>query len=1071
MIFLTSLSLANRKIVALIAVAAAIFGVLAAISLRQELLPPFSLPTAAVIAAYPGASPSVVQEEVTIPLERSVEGVEGLEQVTSYSNEGVAIIVAEFAYGTNTEDAVQTIGESASRLQGELPEDVTPQVQEFDPSEQPIVQLAVSSPESEIGLARQLENEIVPDLQSIDGVARASVTGVRDRVVDVTLDLEELRDFGLTVDQISGLLQANNVALPAGDLTDNGVTRNVQVGADFGSVEEIENLVVGYRGQPQQASVTPQEGALTSDQEAALSPGETSGQSQAQGNPPESAELPKPVTLGEVAEVEETNAPAQSLTRTNGEPSIGISITQTSDGNTVSISNAVEERIPELEEQLGEEAEISVVFDQAPYIEQSIDGLTTEGLLGLGFAVLAVVVFLVSIRSTLVTAVSIPLSLLVALLALWVWDFSLNVLTLGALAVAVGRVVDDSIVVLENIKRHLEYGEEKLAAITNAVREVAGAITSSTLVAIAVFLPLAFVGGLTGELFIPFSIAVTVALLASLLVALTIIPVLAYWFLKAPETDPREEAEFREERRNPLRRIYTPIIRWTIRRRAITLVLAALVFIGTFVLASRLETNFIDQSGLNTFSISQELPSDTSLAATGEAAEKVEDVLDDVSGVESYQVTVGSPDDNAAVFFVSSSASGSNTASFTVTTELDADQAAIERTLRERLGDLEDAGDITLAAGFTDQLEVIVQADDEETLRAATDRILSAIQNTPDTADATSNLEESTPAIEVRVDEETALEQGLTEAQIAQTVSQFLEGTPVTQVSLEDERRDVLLKLGSPTERVEDLRIPSGSGTVRLGDVAEVQEAQGPVQITRIDGERSALVTATATGQNLGAISVDLQQRLDALDLPEGATYSIGGVTADQQEGFTSLGLAILAAILIAYAIMALTFRSFVQPLILMVSVPFASTGAILLLLLTDTALGLPALMGLLLLVGIVLTNAIVLLDLIRQYREQGMSAKEATMEGGRRRVRPIVMTALATIGALVPLALKLGTGEDFVISQSLAIVVIGGLATSTVLTLILIPVLYTIVEDIKDGFQKRRARRRSEDEETCQEP
>jgi hydrophobic/amphiphilic exporter-1 (mainly G- bacteria), HAE1 family len=539
---------------------------------------------------------------------------------------------------------------------------------------------------------------------------------------------------------------------------------------------------------------------------------------------------------------------------------------------------------------------------------------------------------------------------------------------LSALTIAIGRVVDDSIVVLENIKRHLEYGEEKGKATLSAVRDVAGAVTASTLTTVAVFLPISFTGSFVGELFASFSVTVTVALLASLLVSLTVVPVLAYWFLKVPSvgSDPeevREEALAREHR-SILQRAYVPVIVWATRHRVITLALAFVVFAGSMSLIPRLETNFLGDSGQNTLTIEQELPAGTSLAATDEAAERVETAIEDVDGVEAYQVTIGSDGAAALAPPGGGGSSGSNSATFSEVTDEDADQAVIEEDLREAVSGVEDAGDVTVSAGDmavgNSDLEVIVQASDEGVLREASDRVEGAIADTPNTTEVASNLSDGETGISVRVDGRAVAEQGLTETGIGQAVSAAMQVQGAAEVDLDGESRDVFVGTGSDYDSVEglrDLEIPTATGSVRLDEVADVAEVEIPTQVTRIDGERSASITATPTTEDTGSVSTEMQQRLDDLELPQGASYSIGGVTSDQTEAFGSLALALVVAILLVYVVMVATFRSIVQPLMLMVSIPFAATGAVVLLLATDTAAGLAALIGLLMLVGIVVTN------------------------------------------------------------------------------------------------------------------
>jgi HAE1 family hydrophobic/amphiphilic exporter-1 len=717
-----------------------------------------------------------------------------------------------------------------------------------------------------------------------------------------------------------------------------------------------------------------------------------------------------------------------------------------------------------MEAALGEGAAIDVVFDQAPFIEQSIEDLSTEGLLGLIFAVLVIMLFLLSLRSTLVTAISIPLSLLIAMIGLSVGGYSLNILTLGALTVAVGRVVDDSIVVIENIKRHLGYGEPKGEAILTAVREVAGAVTSSTITTAAVFVPISIVGGQVGELFRPFAFTVAVALLASLLVSLTIIPVLAYWFLRSPADEhtavDRQHVEDRE-RHGLLQRGYLPVLHGALSHPVITLIVAAVVLGGTVAAATRLETNFIGDAGQNTLSVNQQLPAGTSLEVTDAAAQQVEDVIADLEGVDTYQVTVGSGTDPLQTAFLGAGG-GSNTATFAITTDLDADQAQVEQDLRAAIADLEGAGDLTVTtgqAGFgLPPVEVVVRADDDQALRQAADLVAEAMTGVQGTTDVVNNLASDAPAVQIQVEREAATQAGTSETAIGQAMAGLLRGAPIGQADIAGRTIDVVMLLGQAPSDVEALRttpIPTATGVVPLDQVAEVQEIEQPTSLTRQDGVRTATVTATATDQNLGGITSRLQEELDALVLPEGTEAEIAGISAEQQSAFADLYLALLASIAIVYLVMVATFRSLLQPLILLVSVPFAATGALALLLLTGTPLGVPSMIGLLMLVGIVVTNAIVLIDLVNQKREQGLSVVDAVIEGSRYRLRPILMTAAATIGALTPMALGL-TGGSVFISQPLALVVIGGLTTSTLLTLILVPVLYNLTERAKTARHQR---------------
>ncbi|MBP5864194.1 efflux RND transporter permease subunit [Streptomyces sp. LBUM 1478] len=1021
MSWLSRFSLAQRALVGLMSIIALVFGAIAIPQLKQQLLPTIELPVVSVLAPYQGASPDVVEKQVVEPIEDSLEAVGGITGVTSTASEGNALIMASFDYGPGTEQLVADVQQAVNRVRAQLPDDVDPQVIAGSTDDIPTVVLAVSSGEDQQALADRLDRTVVPTLKDIDGVGQVTVDGVRDVQVTVTPDEAKLAKAGLTTMALSQALQAGGVTVPAGSFDEDGANRTVQVGGGYTSLEQIENLRV--RG----------EGAK------------------------------KPVRLADVAEVEEKQARADSLTRTNGEPSLAVMVTMDRNGSAVAISEAVEDKLADMRRDLGSGADVTVVSDQGPAVSKSIDGLTTEGALGLLFAVLVILVFLASIRSTLVTAVSIPLSVVLALIVLWTRDLSLNMLTLGALTIAIGRVVDDSIVVLENIKRHLGYGEEREEAILKAVREVAGAVTSSTLTTVAVFLPIGLTGGMVGELFGSFSLTVTAALLASLVVSLTVVPVLSFWFLRAPKGTPEDADEARrkaeeKEAKSRLQRFYVPVLRFATRRRLTSLAIAAVVLVGTFGMAPLLKTNFFDPGDQEVLSLKQELKPGTSLAATDAQTKKVEKLLAGTEGVKDYQVTIGSSGFLAAF----GGGTDTNQASYSVMLDDSATASDVQDTIEKGLAGLSGIGTTTVAVGdaFGSQdLSVVVKAADADVLRKAAGQVRDAVSTMDNVTDVTSDLSQSVPRISVKATDKAAAA-GFDDQSLGAAVSQAVRGTTSGRAVLGDTERDIVITSAKPARTLKELR-DLRLGAVTLGDIADVELVDGPVAMTRIDGRRAATITAKPKGDNTGAVSADLTAKLNALKLPEGATASIGGVSEDQDEAFASLGLAMLAAIAIVFMLLVATFRSLVQPLILLVSIPFAATGAIGLLIVTGTPLGVPAMIGMLMLIGIVVTNAIVLIDLINQYRRQGYGTVEAVVEGGRHRLRPILMTALATIFALLPMALGV-TGEGGFIAQPLAVVVIGGLVTSTLLTLLLVPTLYTMIEIRKERRAKKKALKRA---------
>ncbi|CAM5689221.1 MULTISPECIES: efflux RND transporter permease subunit [Streptomyces] len=1030
MSWLSRFSLAQRALVGLVSLIALAFGLIAIPQIKQQLLPTIELPMVSVIAPYQGASPDVVEKQVVEPIEDNLQGVDGVTGVTSTASEGNAVIMASFDYGNDTKRIVSDVQQAVNRARNQLPDDVDPQVVSGSTDDMPTVVLAVTSDKDQQALADQLDTTVVPALKDIDGVGRVQVTGVRDLQVTVTPDDAKLARAGLTPAALGQALQAGGATIPAGSFDEDGANRTVQVGGGFTSLEQIKDLMVTGEG------------------------------------------VQRPVRLGAVATVEERPAPADSLTRTDGRPSLAVSVTMDHDGSAVSISNAVEDKLPGLREDLGAGARLTVVSDQGPAVSKSIKGLTTEGALGLVFAVLVILVFLASVRSTLVTAVSIPLSVVLALIVLWTRGLSLNMLTLGALTIAIGRVVDDSIVVLENIKRHLGYGEERKEAILTAVREVAGAVTSSTLTTVAVFLPIGLVGGMVGALFGSFSLTVTAALLASLLVSLTVVPVLSYWFLRAPKGTHEDAAQARREAEEKeagsrLQRAYVPVLRFATRRRLTSVLIALVVLVVTFGMSGLLKTNFFDQGDQEVLTVKQELKPGTSLAATNAQAKRVEKLLATTEGVKDYQVTVGSSGFMAAF----GGGTDTNQASYQVMLKDSASYDDVQKQLEDGLKKLEGIGTTTVSAGDgfgAQDLSVVVKASDAEALRTAAEQVRSTVAGLDHVTDVTSDLAQSVPRISVRA-KAGAAAAGFDDQKLGAAVAQAVRGTTVAKAVLDDTERDVVVRSAKPATTLAQLKALR-LGPVKLGDIATVKLVDGPVSLTRIDGQRAATITARPTADNTGAISTKLQSKIKDLKLPAGATAEIGGVSSDQDDAFKNLGLAMLAAIAIVFMVLVATFRSLAQPLILLVSIPFAATGAIGLLLATGTPMGVPAMIGMLMLIGIVVTNAIVLIDLINQYRAQGHGVVEAVIEGGRHRLRPILMTALATIFALLPMALGV-TGEGGFIAQPLAVVVIGGLITSTLLTLLLVPTLYAMLELRKERRAEKRAAKKPPVPQDAPEP
>ena len=1042
---LSVFSLRNRALIALITIVIGVFGAIALTTLKQELFPSITAPQLTIATTYTGASPTVVDHDVSTPIETAISSVDGIDTTTATSKAGSSTISATFKDGTDITSVEEKIQLAIDRVQ--LPSGVDPQIITRSLDDIPVVALAVTSDLDSHDLANALNKTTINDLQALDGVSQASLFGDLGQRVTITPDDTKLKDKGFTTQSITQALSANGVLLASGDITENGKTLVVQSGQQLTSVAQLEDI--------------PLIGTKTTVKRTPL--GVTQSQKSIEAK------------LSSVAKVAITTDPVTSISRVNGKSALTISITKTSDGNTVAVSKEINKDLPTLEKSLGSNTKFKVVFDQAPFIEQSINDLTVEGALGLGAAVIIILLFLLSVRTTLVTAISIPASVLIAFIGMLAAGYSLNIITLGAITIAIGRVVDDSIVVIENIKRHISRGEDKIAAITTGVREVAAAVTASTITTVAVFLPLAiFVTGTTGQIFTPFAVTVTIALVASLLVSLTIVPVLAYWFLKSPkgtttgmvaDTGIPDAGSDHDELIKPslLQRAYLPIIRWTVSgvwKATVVVVAAVVVLLGTGVLAATgLKTDFLGSSGQNTLTVSQTLPRGASLDAENVAATKVEKALLDVKNVTIVQTTIGSGGGAFGGF------GSGGSISFSLTTKAKADQDVIQSNVRKAIKGLSGVGDVSLqgaSAGFSSSdITITVKARDNADLRAAAAAIQAKVEKLSVTAQSTNDLSDDQPYISVAIDRTAAAKKGLTELQVAQVVAQAMNPSSSGTVSINDTNLSVYVDDPKQPLTVAALKkydIPTATGDVKLDTLAEVATKEAPAAITTIKGVQSATITVTPKTADTGTASSDIAKAVAAVNLPDGASATLGGVTKQQNDAFGQLGIALLAAILIVYIVMVAAFKSLRQPLLLLVSVPFAATGAIILQKVSDIPLGVASLIGVLMLIGIVVTNAIVLVDLVNQYRRRDYRVSDAIAHGGSRRLRPILMTALATIFALLPMGVGLTGGGGF-ISQPLAIVVIGGLVSSTLLTLIVLPALYYLVEGAKERRADKRAR------------
>ena len=1032
MFFLTKLAVARRSVTILIALAVFGGGVASWGSLKQELLPNIDFPIVTIIAPYPGAGTADVAEQVAAPIEAAVASVAGVESLRSVSTTGLGFVSAQFAYGSDVKEIVRQI--ETAIASSRLPSGVTPVVRNFNINSSAVV-IATLIPKGDTTLtelAALAQGELMPSIRGINGISAADLSGGVETQAFIQLDAAKLVTTGVSMSQVQGLIQANNLTYPGGQLPVGTSLVPVSATGRFTSVADLENLIVG-------GGVAP------------------TGQ-------------PYPIFLKDVATVSLAEVHTTGWSETNGTPGLTISVSKSADANTVTTAQDSIAAIEEFAAAHDAQVKHSVVTDSSIFILESIDALVKEGGLGAAFAVVVIFVFLLNLRSTIVAAVSIPLSVLAAIILMSVTGISINIMTLGGLAVAVGRVVDDSIVVLENIYRHRSQGEPIGEAVLNGTREVSSAITSSTITTIAVFLPLGVVGGLISQFFLPFALTVTYALLASLVVALTVIPVLAYFLVKvkgskatipyAVDTDHEEISIWG--------RLYLPVLGLALRRRAtkfVTLLIAFSLFLGATSLAGSIPTQFLNSGSEKVLTVTVNPPLGTSTERVLTRSRVAYEILSNDETVELVTTSIPSADATGTQTLVAATTGRApNAARMTVVLNADTNLAEAKTRLAASLEEVGTEGwtvtveEIGFAAG-SNAISVIVTGERAADVEAASDLLVTTLAANGDLANVKSDLVKAGRQIEITVNPSAAAMAGLSAAQVAGEVRNLLVGSLLGQITIEGSKVNLSMKIDSSSvSNIEQLGayLVGGTKKVPLSSIATIEELSVPSSITRIDQALAANVTGEIAVADTGAVNTAVKTAVS--ELQDAGKLSkvdvrLAGVTEQQNESFSGLFTAMAVAILLVYLTMVLVFNSLVDPLVIMFSLPLAVIGAFPALLLTNRPIGISALIGFLMLIGIVVTNAIVLLDRVEQLRHEGVSTKDALLRAGATRVRPILMTAVATILALLPLAM--GPSEGSIIAAELGTVVIGGLLSSTLLTLLVVPVVYSLVDGLKESLSR----------------
>ena len=996
--FLTRFSLKNAVAVFIISFLLIIGGIFSFSKLKIEQFPEIEFPQITMEAIYPGASPDDVNEQVVTKLEEKLKSLEGVTKITSSAYDSIGIINLEFPFETDLDKVEQQINSSLG--ESGVPKEVEIKLNRLSFGAFPIYNISFFSPNGD-SIEEVMKDSVIPELKKIEGINNVSVAGLTDNLVQITVDKEKAERLGLSLTSIRDQVNNKFLSFPAGKITENEMQIPLRVEEKLDSVSKLENLQLTTLGGP--------------------------------------AGVPNraPILLKDVASIEPITKKSE-IARFNQKNALSMAITKKQGANTVEVANKVMDVLKKYDDQF----DYTIGIDSAENIEKSVSTLLKEGLLGALFASIAVLVFLRNVRATVIAVVSIPMSLLIASIFLKQMDISLNIMTLGGMAVAVGRVVDDSIVVIENIFRRVRKSKEGLSdnVIMESTKEILKAVTSSTITTVVVFLPIGFVGGITGKFFLPFALTIVFSLLASLLVAITIVPILAkFAFKKVPP----------EEKEGALQRIYGRVIEKSLNHKIIILVVSFGLLIGSFAIVPSLGFTFIPNEASKTLTTSIELPSSSSLESTNKVSLLVEDMFSELTEIKNVTAAIGARDfvtglrlDNKASYFLNLN-----------------DGVDVEETIKKVQTKLEDIAEQEnvetkisvqeLGTGgppANNNVDIDLFSNDLDALREASTIVEEYMTKNNNLKYVTNNFSEKEKQFLINIDPKKSSEYGVSGFQILGTVSDQTRPVDIGNLTLDNLVQSVQISYDKDLNSkgdIENITIFSQRGPIKLKEIAEVQEIEAFTSIQKLDTKVYARVSGQVKGNDVQVVSSQVKSDVEKLKLPKGVSLTSGGGNNDTVEIFQSLGIAILVAIGLVYLTMLVTFGKARIPLIILSSLIFVPIGSLVSLLAAKEPLSVSVMIGFLMLIGIVTTNAIVMVDRIGQNRSRGLTIRNSLIEAGKTRLRPILMTAFATIAALIPLAMTTSSGT--LISKGLAVTVIGGLTSSTLLTLIIVPVVYEL--------------------------
>ncbi|MEJ7173871.1 efflux RND transporter permease subunit [Staphylococcus caprae] len=1051
---LLQFSLGNKFAIFLMVVLVVLGGVYSSAKLKLELLPDVENPMISVQTTMPGATPQSTQDEISSKIDSQVRSLAYVKSVKTESIQNASIVTVEYDNGTDMDKAEEQLKKEIDKIK--FKDGVgDPELTRNSMDAFPIVAYSFTSNQHDLkDVTKDLNQQLIPKLQTIDGVQNAQLNGQTNREVTLKFKQKALDEKGLTADDVENYIKTATRETPLGLFQFDKTDKSIVVDGEFNSVDALKNLKIPMSAAGQGSQSNDNSSSDSENENSSLMPKDNTNASNSNSKASSSDGKMPSVPLKDVAQVS-VGDERTSISKTNGKDAVNLQIIKAQNANTVQVARDVQKKVDEFVKN-NHGMTSTKTMDTAKPIQDSLYTMVEKAALGTIVAIIVILLFLRNIRTTAISVVSIPLSILIALVALKLSNVSLNILTLGALTVAIGRVIDDSIVVVENIYRRLSHPNEKLKGenlIINATTEVFKPIMSSTLVTIVVFLPLVFVSGSVGEMFRPFALAITFSLLASLLVSITVVPSLgATLFRKGVKTKRQHEGL------GAISRGYRQILKWSLNHKWIVIIVSIVILIGSIGLgATSLGTSYISSGDDKFLALTYTpKPGETEKAVLNHA-EEVEKYLDSKDKVQTVQYSVGGPTPQDPTGSTNSLAIMVKYKSDTPNFDEEPDKVLKHIDQFKQPGEWKNQ-DLGTGAG-NDSVEVTVKGPSTDDIKGTVEKVEKTMKDIDGIANVKSDLTQTYDQYEIKVDQNKAADNGISASQLAMNLNENLPEKTITTVKEKGKKIDVKVKQNKQTDWSAkklnniELKKPTG-GTIKLSEIATLQKTTTPSKLTQEDGDYATTVSGKVTDKDVGGKSREVMSKLNDIDKPHNVKLNVGGATDDINTAISQLIIAMVAAIIIVYLILVITFKGGLAPFTILFSLPFTVIGVVLALVITGETISVPSLIGMLMLIGIVVTNAIVLIDRVINNEKQGMAMKEALIEAGGTRIRPILMTAIATIGALIPLLF--GQDSSILISKGMAATVIGGLVSSTILTLIVVPVIYEILFTLKNKLFRK---------------